>query len=191
MLLNCDVGEDSWEPLDCKEIKPVNSKGNQSWILIGGTEAEAEAPILWPHDIKSQPTGIRPWWWERLRAGREGEDRGRDGWMTSLTQWTWVWTSTGKWARTGKPDMLQSSPVQLLSRVWLFETPWTAASQASLSITNSRSSPRQLQSKGSQRIGHNWVTEHSHHDALMLSTLGLQAELYCSLHQGKTFRCKV
>ena len=40
-------------PLDCKEIKSVNLKGNQSWIFIGGTDAEAETPILWPPDVKS------------------------------------------------------------------------------------------------------------------------------------------
>ena len=40
-------------PLDCKEIKPANPKGNQSWILIGRTDAEAEAPILWPPDVKN------------------------------------------------------------------------------------------------------------------------------------------
>ena len=49
MLLNCGVGEDSWErPLDCKETKPVNAKGNQPWVVIGRTDAEA--PILWPPD---------------------------------------------------------------------------------------------------------------------------------------------
>jgi len=44
MLLNCGIGEDSWGPLDCKEIKPVNPKGDQSWIFIGRTDAEAETP---------------------------------------------------------------------------------------------------------------------------------------------------
>ena len=53
MLWNCGVGEDSWESLDSKEIKPVNPKGNQPWIFIGRTDAEAEAPILWPPDGKS------------------------------------------------------------------------------------------------------------------------------------------
>ena len=48
MLLKCGVGENSESPLDCKEIKPVNSKRNQSWIFFGRTDAEAEAPILWP-----------------------------------------------------------------------------------------------------------------------------------------------
>ena len=47
MLLNCGVGEDSWESLDCKETKPVNPKGNQSVIFIGRTDAEAVTPILW------------------------------------------------------------------------------------------------------------------------------------------------
>ena len=46
MLLNCGVGEDSWSPLDCKEIQPVHPKGNQSSIFIGRTDAEAETPIL-------------------------------------------------------------------------------------------------------------------------------------------------
>ena len=53
MLLSYGVGEDSWESLDCKEIKPVHPKGNQSWIFIGRTDAEAEAPILWPPDVKN------------------------------------------------------------------------------------------------------------------------------------------
>ena len=54
MLLNCDVGEDFWQSLGLQEIKPVNPKWNQSWIFIGGTDAEADAPILWPPDAKSQ-----------------------------------------------------------------------------------------------------------------------------------------
>ena len=54
MLLNCGVGEDSWEsPLDCKEIKPVTPKGNKSWIFIGRLDAEAETPILWPSNVKN------------------------------------------------------------------------------------------------------------------------------------------
>ena len=53
VLLNCGVGEDSWEYLDCKEIQPVNPKGNQPWIFIGRTDAEAETPILRPPDAKN------------------------------------------------------------------------------------------------------------------------------------------
>ena len=51
----------------------------------------------------------RPWCWERFKSGREGDDRGWDGWMASSTQWTWVWASSGCWWWTGKqPGVLQS-----------------------------------------------------------------------------------
>ena len=92
--------------LDSKEIEPANPKGNQSWIFIGRTDAEAEAPKLWPPDAKNW-LRKRPWCWERLKAGGEGEDRGCDVWMASPTQWTWVWASSGSWWRTGKPGVLQ------------------------------------------------------------------------------------
>ena len=52
MLLNCGVGEDSWESLDWKEIQPVHSKGDQSWVFIGRTDVEAKTPIHWPPDTK-------------------------------------------------------------------------------------------------------------------------------------------
>ena len=53
MLLNCGVGEDSWESTGLQEIKSVSSKGNQSWIFIERTDDEAEAPVLWPPDAKT------------------------------------------------------------------------------------------------------------------------------------------
>ena len=53
MLLNCGFGEAFESPLDCKEIQPVHPKGDQSWVFIGRTDAEAETPILWPPDVKS------------------------------------------------------------------------------------------------------------------------------------------
>ena len=53
MLLNCGVGEDIESPLDCKEIQTVRSKGDQSWVFIGRTDVEAEAPIILPPDAKS------------------------------------------------------------------------------------------------------------------------------------------
>ena len=73
-------------PLDFKEIKPVNPKGNQSWIFIRRTDAEAKTPTFWPLDSKNW-LRKRPWWWERLKA-REGNDRGWDGWIASPPQWT-------------------------------------------------------------------------------------------------------
>ena len=53
MLSNCGAGEDSWQSLNNKEIKPINPKGNQPWLFIGKTDAEAEAPVLWPPDAKN------------------------------------------------------------------------------------------------------------------------------------------
>ena len=52
-LLNCGVGEDSCSLLVCKVIQPVHPKGDKSWVFIGGTDVEAETPILWPPDVKS------------------------------------------------------------------------------------------------------------------------------------------
>ena len=63
----------------------------------------------------------RPWCWERLKAGGKGDDRRRDGWMTSLTKWTWVWASSGSWWRTGKSDVLQSMGLQRVGRDWTTE----------------------------------------------------------------------
>ena len=62
----------------------------------------------------------RPWCWERLRAG-EGDDRGWDGWMASLTQWTWVWVDSGSWWWTGRPGVLQFMGSQRVGHDWVTE----------------------------------------------------------------------
>ena len=112
-------------PLDSTQNKPVSPRGNQPWIFIGRTDAEAEAPILWPPDVKSQLIG------KDLDAGKDwGQEEkgmteeGLDGWMASPAQWTWVWANSGRWWRTEKPGVLQSM--------------------------------------GSQRVGHDLATEHTH-----------------------------
>jgi len=108
-------------PLDCKEIKPAHPKGNQSWIFIGRTDAEAEAPILWPPDAKIWLIR-KDWCWEKLKAGGEVDDRGRDSLMASSIQWTWVWASSGSWWRTGKPGVLQSMGSQRVIHDWATAT---------------------------------------------------------------------
>ena len=93
--------------LDRREIKAVNSKGNQSWTFIGGTDAKADAPVLWLPGVKNQITGKDP----DAGKDRRQEEKGTrewDGWTASPTQWTWVWANTRKWWRTGKPGVLQS-----------------------------------------------------------------------------------
>jgi len=71
-------------PLDCKEIKPVHPKENQSWIFIGRISAEAETPILWP--LMWRPDSLeKTLMLGKLKAGGEGDNRGWDGWMASPT----------------------------------------------------------------------------------------------------------
>ena len=86
MLLNCGVGEDSWELL--------RLQGDKSCVFIGRTDTEAETPIFWLPDVKNQLI------WKDPDAGKDWgqEEKGMtedDGWMASLTQWTWVWVNSG------------------------------------------------------------------------------------------------
>ena len=63
----------------------------------------------------------RPWFWERLKAGGEGDARGWDGWMASLTRWTWFWASSRSWWWIGKSGMLQSMESQRAGHDWTTE----------------------------------------------------------------------
>ena len=93
--------------LDFKEIQPVHPKGNQSWIFIGRTDAEAETPILWWPDAKNwligkDPDSGKDWSWEE-KGMTENERVG----LASLTRWTGVWAIPRIWWWTRKPGMLQ------------------------------------------------------------------------------------
>ena len=110
--------------LDCKQIKPVNPKGNQPWVFTGRADVGADAPILWPPDAKSWLIGKKPWCWERLKMGGGGDDRGWDGWMASPTWWTWVWVGYGSSWWTRKPGMLQSMGSPRFSHDWATEMSW-------------------------------------------------------------------
>ena len=111
-------------PLDCKEIKPVNPKENQSWIFIGRTDAKAETLILWPLHAKN-------WLIEKdLDSGKDWrkEEKGTTGWdcwMASLTRWTWVWISSRSWWWTENPGVLQSMLLQWVGHKWVTELNWT------------------------------------------------------------------
>ena len=107
-------------PLDNKEIKPVNIKRNQSWILIGRNWCwswSSNTSATWCEELTHWK---RIWRWEKLRTRREGGDRGWDGWMASPTQWTWVWANS-EMGRTGNSGMLQSMELQRVRHNWATE----------------------------------------------------------------------
>ena len=76
----------------------------------------------------------RPWWWERLKAEGEGDNRGWDGWMESPTRWSWVWVSSGSW-KTRKPGVL---PVHGVSKSWTWLSDWTEVNWLNLTKEEKR-----------------------------------------------------
>ena len=111
MLLNCGV-EDCWESLG--QQGDQTSQSLRKWILNihckeWGWSWSSNTLAIWCEKLTHWK---RPWWWERLKVGGEGNGRGWGGWMASPTQWTRVWASSGRWWRTGKPAVLQSTGLQ-------------------------------------------------------------------------------
>ena len=127
MLLNCGVGEDSWEPLVLlgdptssswrKSVLNINWK---DWCLSWNTNTLA----TWCEELTHLK---RLWCWERLSAGGGGI-RGWDGWMTSLTPWTWVWVNSRSWWWTGRPGVLWFMVLQRVRHDWETELNWTECS---------------------------------------------------------------
>ena len=108
-------------PLDCKEIQPVHPKEINPEYSLEGLMLKLKPQYL---GHLMQRTHHLKRCWEKLKAGGEGDDRGWDGWMASLTQWTWVWVNSGSWWRTGKPGMLQSMGSQRVRHDWVTELNW-------------------------------------------------------------------
>ena len=93
-------------PWTASRSNPVHPKGDQSWVFQDRTDFEAETPIHWPPDVKSwliwkDPAAGKDWGQEEMGT------RGWDGWMASLTRWTWVWVNSGSWWWTGGPGVLR------------------------------------------------------------------------------------
>ena len=126
-LLNCGVGEDSWESLGLQG-DPTSPSWRRS--VLG---------VHWKDWCWTQNSNILATWyeelthwkrprlgfWERLRAGGEGNDRGWDGWMASSTQWTWVWVDSRSWWWTGRPGVMQFMGSQRVGHDWATEMNWT------------------------------------------------------------------
>ena len=121
MLLNCGVGEDSWESLGLQG-DPISPFWRTSALGFLWRES------CWSWNSRTLATSCeelthwkRLWCWEGLRAGGEGDDRGWDGWMASLTRWTWVWMNSGSWWWTVKPGMLHFMGSQRVRHDWATE----------------------------------------------------------------------
>ena len=125
MLLNCGVGEDSWKSLGLQADQISQSKRKsvlnihwKDWCWSWNSNTLA----TWCEELTHWK---RPWCWERLKAGGQGDNRGWDGWMASPTRWEWVCTSSSSWWRTAKPGMLQSMGLQRVRHDWVNELNWT------------------------------------------------------------------
>ena len=118
MLLNCGVGEDFWESLGL-EGDPTSPFWRRSVLTIHWKDWcwswNSISLATWCEELTHLK---RPWCWERLKAGVEGDDRGWDGWMASPTQWTWVWVNSGSWWWTGRPGVLRFMGSQRVGHDW-------------------------------------------------------------------------
>ena len=133
----------AWRPTHSilKKISPENSLGRLMLKL------QLQYVATWCEELTHLK---RPWCWERLKAGTEGDDRGWDGWMASLTWWTWVWIYSGSWWRIGRPGVLQSMGLQGVRHDWETELNWTPYliyDALGLVLTASRSVSRQVRSQ--------------------------------------------
>ena len=111
------VGEDSWESLGLQG-DPTSPSWRRSVLGVHWKD------WCWSWNSNTLATSCeelthwkRPWCWEGLRAGGEGDDRGWDGWMASPTRWAWVWVNSGSWWWTGRPGVLWFTGLQSRTRL--------------------------------------------------------------------------
>ena len=131
--------EDSW---DSWEVPWTASRSNQSILKEISPECSLEGLMLklklqyFGHFMRRVDYWKGPWCWERLGAGREGDDRGWNGWMASPTPWTWVWVISGSWWWTGRPGVLWFMGLQRVGHNWTTELNWTDVMVVNKSITH-------------------------------------------------------
>ena len=124
-FMNCGVGEDSWESLGL-QWDPTSPFWRRSVLGIHWQD------WCWGWNFNALVTSCeelshwkRPWCWEGLRAGEEGDDRGLDGWMASLTRWTRVWVNSRSWWWTRRPGVLQFMGSRGVRHDWANDLNWT------------------------------------------------------------------
>ena len=125
MLLNCGVGEGSWESLGLQgdPTSPFWRRSALGFLWKEWCESWNSSTLAtsWEELIHWK----RPWCWEGLGAGEEGDDRGWGGWMASLTRWTWVWVNSGSWWWTGRPGVLRFMGSQRVRHNWATDLIWS------------------------------------------------------------------
>ena len=125
MLLNCGVGEDSWESLGLQG-DPTSPFWRRSVLGVHWKDwywsSNSNTLATWCEELTHLK---RPWCWERLKAGGEGDNRGWGSWMASPTRWIWVWVDSGSWWWTGRPGVLQFMGSQRVRHDWATELNWT------------------------------------------------------------------
>ena len=121
-------------PLDCKEIKPVHPKGDQSWVFIRRTNIETA--ILWPPDAKNWLLGKDPDAGKDWRQEEKGMTEDEMVGMASPTLWTWVWAGSGSWWWTGKPAVLRFTVSHRVGHDWVTELNWTCPFPSCLTNTS-------------------------------------------------------
>ena len=107
-------------PLDYKEIQPVQPKGDQSWCSLEGLILKLKLQCF-GHLMGRVDSLEKTLMLEKIEGGRKGDDRGWDGWMASLTWWTWVWENSGSWWWTGRPGVLLFTGSQRVGHDWATE----------------------------------------------------------------------
>ena len=120
MLLNCGVGEDSWDSWTSRRSNQSIRKEINPEYSLKGLMLKLKLQYF-DHPLGRTDSFEKTLMLERLKAGGEGDYRGWDGWMASLTWWTWVWASSRSWWWTGEPGVLQSMGSQRVGHDWMTE----------------------------------------------------------------------
>ena len=123
-------------PLDCKEIQSVHPEGNQSWIFIGRTDAEAETPLLWPPDVKNRLIGKDPGAGKDWRQEKVGGQQQRMRWLDGITRsMDMSLSKLPELVMDREAGVLQSMGSQRVRHDWESELNWTELNWKSLSLT--------------------------------------------------------
>ena len=124
MLLICGWRRLLIVPCTARRSNQSILKKISPWCSLEGLMLKQNSNILatWCEELTHLK---RPWCWERLKAGDEGDNRGWDGYMASPTQWTWFWVDSGSWWWTGRPGVLRFTGSQRVTHDWATELKWT------------------------------------------------------------------